>query len=424
MLEVVKTGTCFCRVKRYCLEVRIALVTHSFGPTEYGGIARIVRDIAQSASQSTNVDVDIFSFESSRHSPNSFSFSRPKSIFSERFSKGIDLLSSSVYLVGSFNADFEVFRYRQRWKLRSRFETYDCVLVVTGFLQFANVVPELDIPVFVQCATRLEWERKSQYERMTWAKRAMLKLQIPLFRIQENAVLRGKKIFLTENSQMKQWVETRSKRKSYLWYPGVNSGIKDLFSNKLNSNQGHFISVGRLNESRKGWSRLMSAYARAYDKNPDIPKLVIVGQGEFSAIDLNTLCNLQKYPIEVHKNLTDSKKDDLLSTASFFLQASFEEGLGLAALEGMQFGLPIISSDTYGAREYVHQESNGFLVLQDDNFCENFTQAILETQNWDYQLLSQNSLNLYLENFSQKDNAKKLFEILYSQVRNLHSRGS
>ena len=404
--------------------MRIALVTHSFDLLEYGGVPTIVRDIAQSASQSTNVDVDIFSFESSRRSPYSFSFSRPKSIFSRRFSKGIDFYSSSVYLVGSFNADFEVFRYRQRWKLRSRFETYDCVLVVTGFLQFANVVPELNIPVFVQCATRLEWERKSQYESMAWIKRKILKLQIPLLRIQENAVLRGKKIFLTENSQMKQWVEKRSKRKSYLWYPGVNSGIEDLFSSKLNSKQGHFISVGRLYDFRKGWSRLMNAYARAYDKNSDIPKLVIVGQGEFSAIDLNTLCNLQQYPIEVHKNLPDSKKDDLLSTASFFLQASFEEGLGLAALEGMRSGLPLIVSDTYGAREYVHQGSNGFSVLQDDNFSENFTHAILETQNWDYQLLSQNSLNLYLENFSQKESAKKLFEILSSEVRNLYSRGS
>lgn len=45
-----------------------------------------------------------------------------------------------------------------------------------------------------------------------------------------------------------------------------------------------------------------------------------------------------------------------------FLQSSLEEGLGLAGLEAMACGLPVIATRTVGSSEYVQQGDNGFLI--------------------------------------------------------------
>ena len=396
--------------------MRIALVTHSFDAFEYGGVPTIVKNIAKSAGQESNIELDIFSFEGSRHSPYSFSFSRPKSILATRFFKDIDFLEFSLYRVGSFNSDFEIFRYRQRKNLKNRLETYDCVLIVTGFLQFANVVPRLNVPIFVQCATRLIWERHSQYLRMSFLKRNVLKLQIPFLQYLEKKVLQEKKIFLVENSKMWNWISSESEASVIRWYPGVNDNfVATTFQDTPKSN-GCFISIGRLAEARKGWGRMLEAYSIAYDATKDLPKLVIVGSGDFSESDQSLLEKYAQYPIEIYRGISDYERDSLLLSASIFLQSSYEEGLGLAAIEAMSFGLPLICSETDGSREYVRSGMNGLLIEQDSKFITNFAQGIIESQTWDYDRFSRNSKDIFENNFSLESSFDSLLAILYSEA--------
>ena len=53
--------------------------------------------------------------------------------------------------------------------------------------------------------------------------------------------------------------------------------------------------------------------------------------------------------------------DFLLQGADLFLFPSLREGLGMAALEAMACGLPVVAADSRGTREYVRQGENGFL---------------------------------------------------------------
>jgi glycosyltransferase involved in cell wall biosynthesis len=43
------------------------------------------------------------------------------------------------------------------------------------------------------------------------------------------------------------------------------------------------------------------------------------------------------------------------------------EGFGIAALEAMAFGLPVIASGAAGTGEFVRHEANGFLVAPKDH---------------------------------------------------------
>jgi glycosyltransferase involved in cell wall biosynthesis len=96
------------------------------------------------------------------------------------------------------------------------------------------------------------------------------------------------------------------------------------------------VSVGRLGEARKGWSRLIRAYESLRSLVPDAPDLVIGGRGTFGGRDQNVLAaSSARSNIKVLKDVPNSKLVDILQHGSVFVQASYEEGLGIAGLEAM-----------------------------------------------------------------------------------------
>ena len=75
-------------------------------------------------------------------------------------------------------------------------------------------------------------------------------------------------------------------------------------------------------------------------------------------------------------DLSQADVISLLQKASVFAQASFEEGLGLAGLEAMACGLPMVATDTAGTREYLRSGVNGVLVAQNDRLTVAMADAL------------------------------------------------
>lgn len=65
---------------------------------------------------------------------------------------------------------------------------------------------------------------------------------------------------------------------------------------------------------------------------------------------------------------------ELLHGADIFLFPSYREGLGLAAIEAMAAGLPLLASDIRGVREYAADKENSLLFDPDD--AEGFARGI------------------------------------------------
>jgi glycosyltransferase involved in cell wall biosynthesis len=57
----------------------------------------------------------------------------------------------------------------------------------------------------------------------------------------------------------------------------------------------------------------------------------------------------------------------LYTAGQVFVMPFAHEGFGIAALEAMAFGLPVIGSSAAGVREFVRHEENGFLVAARDH---------------------------------------------------------
>jgi glycosyltransferase involved in cell wall biosynthesis len=256
---------------------------------------------------------------------------------------------------------------------------------------------------------------------MSGFKKFFLKLQLPFLALQEKRVLNSDLTILVENSKMKDWITSKSPVRTKMWYPGAGTKVSKFSTSFTPHRNGHFVSVGRLDESRKGWDRLLLAYKEAIDLQVSLPDLVIIGSGSFSFETQRLVDQLTPhYPIKILGKLSDRDRDSKIQSASFFLQTSFEEGLGLAALEALRFGVPLICSETDGSREYVLDGISGKLVPQGEHFVNRFAIAINQSQILDYEKLSVTSKNLFDSVFAEELSRKRLLEI----VNNSFSRKS
>jgi glycosyltransferase involved in cell wall biosynthesis len=104
-------------------------------------------------------------------------------------------------------------------------------------------------------------------------------------------------------------------------------------------------AVGRLHPS-KGYDVLVSAFQQAA---PDDAALVIVGGGPQHA----ALKSLSKGDSRIHLLGHSDNVSGFLRNLDLFVSPSREESFGLAILEAMREGLPIIATAAEGPSEYL-----------------------------------------------------------------------
>lgn len=135
------------------------------------------------------------------------------------------------------------------------------------------------------------------------------------------------------------------------------------------------VSVGRLS-AQKNFPLLLRAYARVHAAHSDW-RLKIYGEGPLEA-ELKALC--ASLGID---NSVDfmGYRDDVacrISQSGIFALASDYEGISNAMLEALSLGLTCVCTDcpVGGAREFVHDSENGYLVPVGDE--DGLTQAMIK----------------------------------------------
>lgn len=72
--------------------------------------------------------------------------------------------------------------------------------------------------------------------------------------------------------------------------------------------------------------------------------------------------------------------EEILQTADIFAFPSKREGLGMAAIEALSCGVPVVAAENRGSREYIINNSNG--ILCDSNDVDGFARAIEQMESW------------------------------------------
>ncbi|MFN7169657.1 MAG: glycosyltransferase family 4 protein [Candidatus Omnitrophota bacterium] len=133
---------------------------------------------------------------------------------------------------------------------------------------------------------------------------------------------------------------------------------------KMETDKGEIIGiVSRLSEI-KGHPYLLRAMKEILKNFPQA-QLFIVGEGKMK----NYLLKLvRKLRIEKNVFFISSVLDtsSLFSNLDVFVLPSLEEGLGMAILEAMAWGVPVVATDVGGIPEIIQDGKNGLLVSPQD----------------------------------------------------------
>lgn len=168
------------------------------------------------------------------------------------------------------------------------------------------------------------------------------------------------------------------------------------------------LSVGEVNDN-KNHRIIIEALGKI--KDPHIQYL-IAGKGDAGIQKLQLLA--QNLGIQSSVHFLGFREDvaELYQIADVFCFPSRREGLGLAALEAMASGLPLITSDIHGIKDYSENGVTGYTVALDD--LDGFVNAIrnLQIENLDkYAIYNRKNVKKY-----QIENVELMMEKIYSGV--------
>ena len=113
--------------------------------------------------------------------------------------------------------------------------------------------------------------------------------------------------------------------------------------------------------------------------------------------------------------INDEEKKDMLKINQLFVLPSYNEGLPIAILEAMSYGLAVISTNVGSIQEAVYDEINGFIVKPGDvdGYVEVLKKLIL---NKDLRKkMMREFRRIALQEFDEKNYFKKI-KILYEEI--------
>lgn len=131
----------------------------------------------------------------------------------------------------------------------------------------------------------------------------------------------------------------------------------------------HLLAMGELNRN-KNHAVILQAMKRLSSREIFCS---IAGEGKLGA-ELER--KIAAFGLEDRVRLVGYQEDaaSFLASGDAFLFPSRREGLGMAALEAMAVGLPVIAADNRGTREYMCQGVNGYVCRW--NHAEEFAASI------------------------------------------------
>lgn len=133
------------------------------------------------------------------------------------------------------------------------------------------------------------------------------------------------------------------------------------------------VFIGELNEN-KNHQVVLKAVSLLEDKNIHY---AIAGKGE-TAEQLKNLAKELGISDRFHLLGYRNDVEKLYKAADICCFPSIREGLGLAAIEGMASGLPLIVADNRGTRDFCENGANGFMCnpLSPEEFAGAITKIL------------------------------------------------
>ncbi len=178
-------------------------------------------------------------------------------------------------------------------------------------------------------------------------------------------------------------------------YTESNVSINKL-NDVLNSKGKKFINIGRFS-FEKGHHRLIDVFNTLWKKDQSIYLIIIGGYGKLYEDTLKYAAkSIAKDNIIIIKMI--SNPYTILKKCDYFVLSSFYEGFGLVLVEADILGLPVISTDIIGPRNFM-KKHNGMLVEDSENGLLKGMKACLngevKTMSVDYEIYNEKAIEQF-----------------------------
>ncbi|MBW3468313.1 glycosyltransferase family 4 protein [Arthrospiribacter ruber] len=194
----------------------------------------------------------------------------------------------------------------------------------------------------------------------------------------------------------------------------ANSGFIDYeksFSPKKIQNEVRILFMSRIEEN-KGALEVVKIFQGLKEKNNGINvQLTVAGDGEILS-EIKEYIKENKIQNVIFPGHVEGLDKHILFERShlFVFPSSYGEGMPLVIIEGMAYGLPIISSPKGGIPDIIQEGVNGFLVDSDDidGYIDNIINIINNSEL--YEAISTNNFAYAFNNLTPDVGRKKLID--------------
>ncbi len=223
----------------------------------------------------------------------------------------------------------------------------------------------------------------ADYERQKWGKLAKCMLKLG-----EKFAARYANQIIVISKTIQQSLKLKYNRDSILIYNGVNPAIKSTETDYLDSlsikPQQYIIAVGRFVEE-KGFHDLITAFATL--KNTSY-QLVLVGDADHKTEYSEKLIQLAKdNQVVLTGFIKGEKLKQIYSHAKLFVLPSYHEGLPIALLEAMSYGLKVLVSDIPAHIEVNLPDDYYFTLGNTESLANKLHELLISTEGVDYSTL-------------------------------------
>ncbi|MBP9763577.1 MAG: glycosyltransferase family 4 protein [Candidatus Pacebacteria bacterium] len=193
---------------------------------------------------------------------------------------------------------------------------------------------------------------------------------------------------------------------------GVNVSVIEEFKKTISKEESRikknidintkvFISVARLTP-QKNLPLLIESFIDFHSRNLNTMLIMLGGGGEYEKLKTKIGRENAEGYIKMMGNVSDVYT--YCRSADFLISTSYIEGLSIAFLEALSFGLPIISTKTGGTGVLIKDGVNGFIIsdFKKDSVIEAIDRAMLAN----YDNLSKEAL-VVSKDFSVDETSKK-----------------
>jgi glycosyltransferase involved in cell wall biosynthesis len=265
------------------------------------------------------------------------------------------------HAIGAFLPELEVTHYRATALWRELIRRSELHFVVSGTAIAARAFAEAGVPYLAWLASDWEGDRKDRARAFPWHRRLVDAAVVrPLARSLEPRLLRaGTIVALSE--------PTRRTLDAVAGRPVVRAvmpqpiDLDRFFVEPASVVPGRIGFVGRFDDPRKNFALFLDALALARERSRTITA-EIIGRapldGHHDAVEKRGLRGAVHFAGELPRPQYEAR----MRTLDVLCLTSHQEGLGIAALEAMACGAPVVATRCGGPEEFVEEGENGFLT--------------------------------------------------------------